>query len=383
MFSDEIIRPFSTSSFQSMRPRRLSVEKLVLAKGSLATAERNRFVEAICSLYPGAPVLDCQNMPHNKIQVPGSSSGGAKHAMGKKTLVFGEHGSALRFSKEDGNTCPNYWHFSSTGYCFFDCTYCYLAGTPGVWHSPTVKIFVNLDEILAQIDSVARRLAKPTGFYLGKLQDGLAFDPLTGYSEILVPFFAQHPYARQIILTKTDEVDRLLRLDHNNHTTLSWSLNPQPVIDKFEKNTPSLEQRLEAMKRCAQHGYPLRVVVMPVIPIAHWQNVYSDFIDHLLQDVPIERLTIGGICSYGKALWLMEQKNGKGNDISIHLDRHGASEDGRIRYPQSLRVSMYSHIINQVKCIRPSLEIALCLEEKSTWTTLGLENQLGKCNCVL
>jgi len=61
--------------------------------------------------------------------------------MGKKTLVFGVHKSALRFSGEDGNTCPNYWHFSPYGFCPYDCQYCYLAGTPGVRFSPTVKIF--------------------------------------------------------------------------------------------------------------------------------------------------------------------------------------------------------------------------------------------------
>ncbi len=42
--------------------------------------------------------------------------------------------------------------------------------------SNTVKIFLNLPEILNQIDRVASQLAKPTAFYLGKLQDALALD---------------------------------------------------------------------------------------------------------------------------------------------------------------------------------------------------------------
>jgi len=364
------------------RPRGFSVERIVLTKGSISTLKRKQFVESICALYPQAKVFDRRDIPHNKVPISGTTSGGVKHIAGKKTLVFGEHKSAVRFSEEDSNTCPNYWHFSSTGYCFFDCKYCYLAGTPGVWHSPTVKVFVNLDEIIDQIDAVAHRLGKTTGFYLGKLQDGLALDPLTAYSEKLVPFFAEHPYARQVILTKSDEIDRLLSLDHNKHTILSWSLNPQIVIDAFEANTPSLNQRLEAMKRCAAAGYPTRAVVMPVIPVANWQEVYADLIDCLLREVHIERLTIGGICSYGKALWLTDQKLGKDNVITRNLDRDHKAGDGRVRYPPSLRLSMYSHIINVAREARPELEMALCLEEKALWQNLGMETQLGKCNCV-
>jgi hypothetical protein len=56
-----------------------------------------------------------------------------------------------------------------------------LAGTPGVWFSPTVKIFLNLEEIVSEVDRTANQLGRPTAFYLGKLQDGLALEPLSGY----------------------------------------------------------------------------------------------------------------------------------------------------------------------------------------------------------
>ena len=79
--------------------------------------------------------------------------------------------------------------------------------------SPTVKIYVNIDRMVRRIDQTANRLAKPTAFYLGKLQDGLALDPLTAYSTVLVPFFARHEFARQVILTKSAEVHRLMELD--------------------------------------------------------------------------------------------------------------------------------------------------------------------------
>jgi spore photoproduct lyase len=184
-------------------------------------------------------------------------------------------------------------------------------------------------------------------------------------------------------LTKADDVDRLLPLTHNGHTTLSWSVNPQRVIDEFEANTPPLVRRIQAMKACAAQGYPVRAVVMPVVPIPDWKAEYESFVRLLLHEVPLRRLTLAGICSYPHARSLMENALGPDNDISRHLAATGASRDGRVRYPQPLRIAMYSHVIAVARDINPSLDIALCLEEARVWATVGLEDQLGKCNCVL
>ena len=160
------------------------------------------------------------------------------HYEGKRTLVSGVHKNAVRYSEEADNTCPDYRHFSCHGFCPFDCKYCYLAGTPGVRFSPTVKVYLNIEEIIGQIAKVEARLTKPTAFYLGKLQDGLALDPLAGFSRLLVSFFAGEEHARQVVLTKSADVDNLVDLDHKGRMILSWSLNRPGVSVAFEANVP-------------------------------------------------------------------------------------------------------------------------------------------------
>ena len=302
---------------------------------------------------------------------------------GKQTLVFGELKNAVRYSEEEGNTCPNYWHFSPYGYCPYGCKYCYLAGTQGVKFSPTVKIYVNLPEMLVEIDHIARRLGNPTAFYIGKLQDALALDSLTAYSTILVPFFTEHPYARLTLLTKSTSIDRLIKLEHRGHSILSWSVNPPEVCQIFEENVPSIEERLEAMRRVASAGYPVRAVMMPIIPAKGWQDIYTAFARHLIETVPLQRLTLGGICSYKAARGLMESKLGPHNPVSLNIDDKLKSRDGRARYSDSLRYEVYSLITQVVRSYRPELELALCLEDKELWRKAGLENNIGRCNCVL
>jgi len=304
------------------------------------------------------------------------------HYHGKQTLVLGVHKSALRFSEEDKNTCPNYWHFSPYGFCPYDCKYCYLAGTPGVKFSPAVKVFLNLEQILNQIGKAACQLTKPTAFYLGKLQDSLALDSLTGYSMIMIPFFARQKYARMTLLTKCGNVENLVDLKHNDHTILSWSLNPTDVSDIFEANVPSISERISAMQKCAKAGYPVRAVVMPIIPIENWQQIYRDFLKSLLTNVELDRITLGQICSYSTAMQLTEGKLGPKNVISNLLEK-AKSPDGRIRFPDQLRTDVYKHLIGYIRQQKPDLQIGLCLEEKNIFKALGMEVSMGQCNCVL
>jgi spore photoproduct lyase len=356
-------------------------DTIVLTKGSGQTTQQRNFVQAICNLYSQAKVVKRFDISHNRFELSSSNPLEA-HYKGKKTLVFGVHKSALRFSNEDGNTCPNYWHFSPYGFCPYDCRYCYLAGTPGVKFSPTVKIFVNIDEILVQIARAASKLSEPTAFYLGKLQDGLALDPLTGYSRTLIPFFAQQKKTRLTLLTKSANVDNLLDLDHQGHSILSWSLNPTEIYDAFESNVPTPNERIAAMQKCTDVGYPLRAVIMPIIPVERWQKIYADFLENLLETVPLDRITLGQICSYSGALQLTEQKLGKDNLISKMLQK-GKSKDGRIRFPIKIRIEVYRSLIDKIRKLQPKLQVGLCMEETETFKALGIENSLGCCNCVL
>jgi DNA repair photolyase len=370
-------------NYEPVRPDYVEVSRIYLAKGSLSTLERRRFVESICHLYPKAEIREYLKVPHNRIELNENDTL-ALHQAGKRTLVFGELKSAVRFSEEEGNTCPNYWHFSPYGFCPYGCKYCYLAGTQGVKFSPTVKVYVNLPEILEEIDRIAMRLREPTAFYLGKLQDALALDPLTAYSAVLVPFFAEHPYARLTLLTKSTNIDRLLELEHQRHTILSWSVNPPEVCNIFEENVPGVKERLEAMRRVVSSGYPVRAVMMPIIPVEGWQGIYTTFTEHLVKTVPLQRLTLGGVCIYKGARSLMERKMGLDNTISAHIeDTYRGLGDGRARYPKALRSEVYSLMIETVRRIRPDLELALCLEESELWQRTGLEKHMGHCNCVL
>jgi hypothetical protein len=80
----------------------------------------------------------------------------------------------------------------------------------------------------------------------------------------------------------------------------------------------------------------------------------------------------------------MELKLGRENAVSAWLDRGPAkSDDGRLRFDRSTREKVYRYLIEGVRRQRPDLEIGLCLEDESMFASLGLRENIGRCNCVL
>jgi spore photoproduct lyase len=186
------------------------------------------------------------------------------------------------------------------------------------------------------------------------------------------------------ILSKSADFQNVLDLDHRGNTVLCWSLNPPAVREDYEAVTPGIENRLQAMEQCAAAGYPIRVMLMPIIPIPEWQRHYDEFLEQLLTRVKLDRLTLGGVCSYGPALNLMERKLGQGNLVSRSLSViNNSPGDGRARYPLELRRGIYEHLLRTIHRFQPELTCALCMEDVALAGSLGLAENIGRCNCIL
>jgi len=357
-----------------------SPERIILTRGSLATGARRRFVEAICRVFRSARVVEALDRNHMRLGGFLPRGDGARRQAGRRTLVVGAIANPLRLSQERGVVCPNYFHFSTTGYCPYGCAYCYLAGSCSTVVAPVLKVFVNLEDVLEAISRRARTLSRPRSFYLGKLQDALALDPLTGFSRVLVRFFAEQPRARLVMLTKSDCVDNLLGVEHGGNTAVSWSVNPREVCREFESGAPALARRLAAARACQEAGYKVRFVIMPVLPVSDWRRAYSELIATLSNGIEPQRLTIGGICSYPGALRLTRRALGADNLVNRTV-QGAPSADGRRRFPRELRVALYRHILEEAAARMPRVPVALCLEEAEVWRAVGLDPAPPACNC--
>ena len=176
------------------------------------------------------------------------------------------------------------WQFHLAQGCPAHCQYCYLAGSlSGV---PTVKVYGNLPQILANLKNYEGE--EDTTYEVSCYTDPLGIEHLTGSLAECIRYFGTREKAYLRWVSKFDAVDGLLDLPHNGHTHCRVSVNADPVSHSMEGGTATVAQRLQALRKLATHGYPIGIVLAPIMAIADWQQHYSDLFELIAQILDID-----------------------------------------------------------------------------------------------
>lgn len=161
--------------------------------------------------------------------------------------------------------------------CPAHCQYCYLAGS--LSGPPVTRVYANLQEILDNLTGYLQP-DKETTFEVSCYTDPLGLEHLTGSLSACIRHFGGLKGARLRYVSKFDAVEPLLGLPHHGHTWARASVNAAPV-ERLEGGTASVEQRLQALRKLVLVGYPVGLVVAPIMPAEAWREHYSSLFDRI------------------------------------------------------------------------------------------------------
>ncbi|MGB3298483.1 MAG: spore photoproduct lyase family protein [Phormidesmis sp.] len=177
------------------------------------------------------------------------------------------------------------WQFHIAQGCPAHCQYCYLAGS--LSGAPVVKVYGNLPKILANL-SKYEKAGQATTYEASCYTDPLGIEHLTGSLAECIRYFGTRESAYLRWVTKFNNVDRLLELPHSGHTRCRFSVNADPVSHYMEGGTATVEQRLQAMRKLALKGYPIGLVVAPIMAIDSWQEHYDALFNQISRAIDFE-----------------------------------------------------------------------------------------------
>lgn len=232
--------------------------------------------------FEGKDNIEIINLTSNKLKqhIPGEDFY-SQYREGKKTLVVGTKKS-LKFQ-----SCKPSAHYQLPliSGCMGQCEYCYLNTKLG--DKPFVKVHANIDEILNQAKKyMDERLPDITIFEGAATSDPIPVEPYTHSLEKAIVFFGKNKDSRFRFVTKYNDIDSLLKLEHNGHTEIRFSINTSTVIDKYEHATASRDLRIEASMKAAEAGYPIGFLIAPVFLYPNWQEDYHDLLLKLSDKLP-------------------------------------------------------------------------------------------------
>jgi len=199
----------------------------------------------------------------------------------KKTLVIGAKKS-LKFQ-----SCKPSAHYQLPllSGCMGHCEYCYLNTMLG--DRPFIKVNANIEDILLQAQKyIDERLPDVTIFEGAATSDPIPVEPYTHSLEKTILFFGKNNNARFRFVTKYNDVESLLKLEHNGNTEIRFSINTQQVIDEYEHHTASCIKRLEASIKVAEAGYPMGYLIAPVFVYPNWKEEYHALLLKLRDILP-------------------------------------------------------------------------------------------------
>lgn len=233
-----------------------------------------------------------------------------------------------------------------------------------------------------QIRKVLASTSGKISFNMGEMLDSLAVDHITNLTTMLVPFFAGLSRGFLMLLTKSSNIDNLLAVEPNDKTVVSWSLNSQRMIEQHESGTADFSERIEAARRCQQHGYRIRFRIDPGILHPDWQADYADLIKKTLTIVKPENITVGMLRLLPGHFHLAVSAYGNRAQKLLDHDFVRGASGHKLRYPLNQRIKFYSHLIDTIRSFNKDVSISLCRETPEIWSIFKDRCKIGKCNCV-
>ena len=175
--------------------------------------------------------------------------------------------------------------YTSSG-CRAMCLYCYLVCNYN--KCSYLRLFVNREEMMGTLLGRDAAAQKPETFEIGSNSDLVLENEVTGNLPWSIESFARAGRGRLTFPTKFDMVEPLLALDHRGKTIFRMSVNPEEVIRRVELGTSPLRARIEALNSVCAAGYPVGLLIAPVILLPDYQRLYAELIERLADELSAE-----------------------------------------------------------------------------------------------
>lgn len=231
-------------------------------------------VREIISRNPGIPVIDCARYG----EVFNRNAQNFRLQKSAPALILARKFGNLVLPTPPGygfNNSPSYY-FSHMLNCVYDCRYCFLQG---MYRSANYVLFVNYEEFAEALARVISSSQGPCVFYSGYDCDSLALEPVSKFCEYYLPLLAGFPDAMLEIRTKSTQIRGLLERQPIPNVVIAMSFTDEESAAAFEHKVPSIEKRLEALRKLQEAGWRVALRFEPMVPsenmVANYRRLFT------------------------------------------------------------------------------------------------------------
>jgi len=237
----------------------------------------------------------------------------------------------------------HFYYTSCMMNCVFDCEYCYLKG---MYPSANIVIFVNLEDIFAQVEKMLK--SHPMYLCVSYDTDLLALEQIIGYAEKWCAFTEKHENLKIEIRTKCAN-----RLYARNARPVpgviyAFTLSPQAVIDACEHRTPALKERISCVAEMVKRGIPVRLCFDPMIYLPGWKQYYEEMLRQVYDTIDLAKIVDVSVGSFRISQDYLKKMRKQEPDSAVVWFPF-QNEDGFYHYPNELMEQMESFLAERLE----------------------------------
>lgn len=243
-------------------------------------------VREICARFPNVQKIICDR--YGEVFNPKAQNFRVQKQQPALILAHKHNHFALPAPQGYGIGASKNYYFSHVLNCLYDCRYCFLQG---MYQSANYVLFVNYEDYQQQIrDICAASPDEQIHFFSGYDCDSLALEPVTGFAEHFLPFFADIPNAWLELRTKSTQVRSLLNREPLPRCVVAFSLNPDEIATKVEAKAPPVSRRLDALCKLQQQGWQIGLRFDPLIYQSDYKQQYQQLFADVFAKIKLEQL---------------------------------------------------------------------------------------------
>ncbi|MBN1534995.1 MAG: hypothetical protein JXA20_20170 [Spirochaetes bacterium] len=251
--------------------------------------------------------------------------------------------------------------------CLFDCTYCFLNSYLNTFG---IQQILDTERILDQLRGKPGALRGIRRIGTGEFTDSLMFDEITGIAAAIIDATRNSPGMLVEFKTKSANIDHLLSIREKGGTVLSWSLNTERVIERYEGYTAGLAERIDAATRAADAGYYTAFHFDPIIEYEGCEGEYAGVIDLLLSSVRISSILWISMGCFRFSPSFRDHVRVRFPDEQLTCAEMFPSFDGKFRYLKQKRVALYRVLYDRITQHSHRIPVYLCMESADVWDSL-------------
>lgn len=273
-----------------------------------------------------------------------------------------------------GYLCCGYQIITPSTGCGMYCKYCVLQA---YFPHQCQIVYQNFDDLEKEIHLKLDQNQKVIRFGTGEFGDSLFSEHRTGVARKVAALL--EPYSNVIVefKTKSTNIGALNEIKKPEKVIIGFSLNTPAMIEKMEKHTASLEQRLEAASDCIKMGFFVAFHFDPMFVYDGWEQEYRSVVQKIFNRInnpsKIAWVSMGGFRTMPALKTLLKDKN---EHLDLFAGELISGEDGKMRYFRPLRVKMYRAMQEEFEAHYPQVTLYLCMESPEVWEECGMKKRI-------